>query len=220
MECQVLSRWEEFGVRPEDLPSRVDFQSHDWIFNWQQLASRDLRGRLFLGQDPYKRFKWTQSDRHSCPKGLLYVAASWGIFWTDSKTLSTNHLHFKTRRIDQHRIRVKNIETLHVPDTETPFSLLQDTVPSAWYWSCYFKFKKLHNVALSMSIWLCCWVEIFPSNSESNWDRSCCRRAEEEPGMIPRACVCVCVRATACVCVQLAHWTLMCWVRCMQLQRG
>lgn len=123
MECQVLSRWEEFGVRPEDLPSRVDFQSHDWIFNWQQLASRDLRGRLFLGQDPYKRFKWTQSDGHSCPKGLLYVAASWGIFWTDSKTLSTNHLHFKTRRIDQHRIRVKNIETLHVPDTETPFSL-------------------------------------------------------------------------------------------------
>ena len=34
-----------------------------------------------------------------------------------------------------------------VAETEKPFTLLQDTVPSEWFWSCYFKVK-LHNVAL------------------------------------------------------------------------
>ena len=31
-----------------------------------------------------------------------------------------------------------------VMETETPFTLLQDTVPPMWFWSCYFK---VHNVA-------------------------------------------------------------------------
>ena len=30
-----------------------------------------------------------------------------------------------------------------------PFTLLQDTLPSKWIWSCYFKVKKLHNLAIT-----------------------------------------------------------------------
>ena len=35
---------------------------------------------------------------------------------------------------------------------ETPFTLLQETVPSAWFWSCYFELKKLHNAALKIDV--------------------------------------------------------------------
>ena len=34
-----------------------------------------------------------------------------------------------------------------VAETETPFTLLQDTVPSKSFWSCYFKVKTLQAVA-------------------------------------------------------------------------
>ena len=36
-------------------------------------------------------------------------------------------------------------------ETETPFTLLQDTVPSKWFWSYYVEIEKLHNVALNCS---------------------------------------------------------------------
>ena len=32
---------------------------------------------------------------------------------------------------------------------ETPFTLLQDTVHPTWFWSCYFKVKKLHTDPLN-----------------------------------------------------------------------
>ena len=34
--------------------------------------------------------------------------------------------------------------------TETLFTLLQDSVPSTWFRSCYFKVEKQQNIALKM----------------------------------------------------------------------
>ena len=41
-----------------------------------------------------------------------------------------------------------------VAEREIPFILLQDAVPSTWFWSCYFKVKHLHIVALSAGWYL------------------------------------------------------------------
>ena len=37
-------------------------------------------------------------------------------------------------------------------ETETPFTLLQDTVPSKRFQSCNFEIKRLHNAALIIGL--------------------------------------------------------------------
>lgn len=52
---------------------------------------------------------------------------------------------------------------LWLPSTETPFTLLQDAVPSAWTWSCHCEVEKLHNVAFNGI-----WSDVTEFNSNSH----------------------------------------------------
>ena len=49
-----------------------------------------------------------------------------------------------------------------VAETETPFTLLEDTVTSTWFWGCRCKVKKLHNDA-----WKCVF-QVFKSKHSSS----------------------------------------------------
>ena len=97
--------------------------------------------RILRDLAPPKGSEWNPTDVNTNPRSVI-IFVSW-------KLVNWSKHVWNSVILPSHWSYIVQKQVMGDGVAESTFTLLQDSVPSHWCQSCYFKVRKLHNAALS-----------------------------------------------------------------------